>query len=399
VAAETSRIEHQYRLPTIRDVYRADPPSEGKPEDWCVRRTVLHFRAVERLFDEIRPDVLVPEVGNELIRAVAHHVALDRGIPTLFLFYTIFPQPLRLYVDTMEGSIVPPEELHPLSDEERAEVEAFIADFTARARPIRAPRRLRTTLPRLRRAREYIAARFGPDRDNLYLRPGRWALNHVLSWGRFAGAHTFYGQLRRDRPFVYFPLHMTEDYKIKRVIPHFSDQASIIEQVADALPPGYDLVLKEHPLSIGCNPLSLLYRLRKRDNVVLLHPHKSSHELIERSAAIVVISSTVGLEALLYSKPVLTIGSPFYAGYGVTLDVDRLAQLREYIPALLTFRPDRETILRFLHAAMRHCYPGAPVLVDPSDENAAVLARSLDSVARTLRRPVWADDTARLIAQ
>jgi len=50
--------------------------------------------------------------------------------------------------------------------------------------------------------------------------------------------------------------------------------------------------------------------------------------------------------------------------------------------ALLDFQPDRERILRFLHAAMRSCFPGAPVAIDPSDENARRLANSLDAAAR-----------------
>ena len=33
---------------------------------------------------------------------------------------------------------------------------------------------------------------------------------------------------------------------MKRVIPHCADQEYIVKQVADALPQGYDLVLKEH---------------------------------------------------------------------------------------------------------------------------------------------------------
>ena len=37
-----------------------------------------------------------------------------------------------------------------------------------------------------------------------------------------------------ERPFVYFPLHMTSDYKIKRIIPHCVDQAAIVELISDA---------------------------------------------------------------------------------------------------------------------------------------------------------------------
>jgi hypothetical protein len=101
---------------------------------------------------------------------------------------------------------------------------------------------------------------------------------------------------------------------------------------------------------------------------------------MRRAEAVVVISSTVGLEALLYEKPVLTLGQPFYPGYGITLDVDSFSEIRTRVPELLRFRPDPEQIRRFLHAAMKRCYPGAPVLVDRSDENAARLAATLDEV-------------------
>jgi capsule polysaccharide modification protein KpsS len=177
---------------------------------------------------------------------------------------------------------------------------------------------------------------------------------------------------------VYFPLHVTDDYKILKVIPHCVDQTSIVEQVADALPVGHDLVLKEHPMSVGRNSLRLLRRLRTRHNVRLVPPRTSTHEQIQRSEAVAVISSTVGLEALLYEKPVLTIGQPFYSGFGITLDVDSFRELRSAVPELLRFGPDPERIRRFLHAAMRACYPGAPVLVDRSQENAVVLADSIE---------------------
>lgn len=379
--AERARIEARYRLPSIRDVYRTDPASERLPEERAVHRTVEHFLAVEQLFDDLEPDVVVPEVGTELIRTVAHHVALDRGTPTLFLFYTIFPRPLRLYVDTLHAPIVPHQELRQLSPEQRREVEDFIGDFTSRRAPIRPHRPVPPVARRFKQAGEYVGSRLGRDRDNEYLRPGRWAAQHVLGWGRALAARALYRSTRPDRPFVYFPLHVTDDYKIKRVIPHLSDQAAIVEQIADTLPPGYDLVLKEHPLSIGRNPIAFLRRLRRRPNVLLVPPRTSTHDLIERSAAVAVISSTVGLEALLYARPVLTLGRPFYSGYGITLDADSLAELRELVPAVLRFRPDRETILRFLHAAMRRCRPGAPVLVDRSRENALRLAGSLEDAA------------------
>jgi hypothetical protein len=382
VEAEAARIEDRYALPSLRSVYRIDWPCEDRPERWCVERTVRHFLAMERIFDRSAPDVVVPEVGNETIRQAAHHIGVAREIPVFFLLYTIFPAPLRLYVDTLHAPIVSQEEVRPLESSEREEVERFIAAFTARGKPIRDYRVSRVTRSTLRDFARHVAVAATQDRDNEYLRPHRF----VVNWAKLAAtarlARRLYQPVLFDRPFVYFPLHVTDDYKIKGIIPHCQDQASIAEQVADALPQGYDLVIKEHPMSIGRNGLGMLRRLARRPDVVLVDPYTSSHELIRRSAAVAVISSTVGLEALLYAKPVLTLGQPFYGGYGVTVDVDSFREIPAQVPAVLRFRPDRERILRFLHAAMCACLPGTPVLVDDSDENARTLAASLESAAR-----------------
>jgi hypothetical protein len=382
VEGEAKRIVREYDTPTLRDVYRTDIACSGRPESWCVERTARHFLALERVFDEVRPDVVVPEVGSETMRTAAHLIGLERGATVLFLFYTLFPRPLRLYANTMHAPIVPHEEVRELSAAERSEVEAFIEEFTHRATPIRPHRRPKVTASTLRDFARHIGVRVLYDRDNEYLRPFRFVSNYASERARALAARRLYSELDAGRPFVYFPLHVTDDYKIKRVIPHCEDQASLIEQVSAALPHGYDLVLKEHPMSVGRNTLGMLRRLTRIDNVKLLEPYASSHELIKNAEAVAVISSTVGLEALMYARPVLTLGQPFYSGYGITLDVDSFREIREAVPALLRFSPDRELIVRFLHAAMRRCYPGAPVLVDSSNANAAALAGSLDAAVR-----------------
>src|SRR4051794_36088643 len=48
-------------------------------------------RVLERLFEDVHPDVLFSEPGAELLRSVAHRVARERGVPTLWPSYTIFP--------------------------------------------------------------------------------------------------------------------------------------------------------------------------------------------------------------------------------------------------------------------------------------------------------------------
>jgi hypothetical protein len=385
--AEVQRIESTYAIPHLRDVYRNDWPCAGQSEEWCVRRTVDHFRALERVFDEVRPDVALPEVGNETIRFATHLIALAREVPTLFILHTIFPNPLRVYVDTLHAPIASLEDLRELTPEEVEEVETFRRSFTAEATPIREHRRVPIEARRLKVFGGHVRRNLTDDRDNDYLQPWRLLRQNVSELLRARAARPFYDRVDPSRPFVYFPLHVTDDYKIKRIIPHCADQASLVEQVADALPQGHDLVLKEHPMSLGRNSIRLLRRLRQRPNVRLVNPYTSSHELIRRSEAVAVISSTVGVEALLYDKPVLTLGQPYYSGFGVTLDVESFADIREQVPPLLRFRPDPERIRRFLHLCMRQCYPGQPLLVDRSEENAVVVADTLERAALEARRP------------
>jgi hypothetical protein len=369
-------------LDSVVELFWADPGLSDKSEDWRVRRTVRDVLMLERVLDEFQPDVLVPEVGRETPRVAAHELARARGVPTFFLFYTIFPNPLRLYVDTMHAPIVAPESVRELSEEERTQVDEFRRSFVARNAPIRALRRHKITSRRIRRFAGYVVVYLRERGETPYLRPGRWALEFAQGAVRARLARLAYSGLEGGRPYVYFPLHDTEDYKIKRVIPQFADQVPVVERLAAALPAGYDLVLKEHPTSVGQNRLALLRRLSRPANVRLVPPQTSSHALIRHADAVAVISSTVGLEALLYEKPVLTLGRPFYSGFGVSVDIESLQQLPGAVPEVLSFRPDPGRIDGLLYAAMNACRPGAPVLVDNSDGNARLLAASLDAAAR-----------------
>lgn len=379
--AQARRIAAEYPVPTFRDIYRTDFLCDGASEAWCVDRTVRHVLVTERVFADHAPDVIVPEVGNETIRTVAHLVGLRHGAPVLFLFYTIFPDPLRLYVDTMHAPIVRRDQLVELGPMERRRLDAFVEEFIARDAPIRAYRRTEISSHRLAIIFKHLAVKRLVDSDNGYLRPARWLAAELRDAIRARRARGLYSDLAPGRPFLYFPLHVMDDYKLKRVIPHCANQVGLIEQVARALPHGYDLVVKEHPMSIGRNSLQFLRSLARMRNVRIVPPKTGSHALIAQSRGVVVISSTVGLEALLHGKPVMTLGQPFYSGFGVTLDIDNFADIRASVPRLVDAVPDPELTRRFLHAAMQACRPGAPMLVDRSRANAANLAGSVEAAA------------------
>lgn len=385
--AEVARMTAAYAVPTFRDVYNTDFVCGRASERWALERTVRHLLAMEAIFADFEPTAVVPEVGNETIRTAAHLVGARRGVPVLFLLNTIFDNPLRLSVDELQRPIVQPGDLRPLTDAEREEVRAFAAAFLARDTPIRSYRDLTIAAVRFRMLARHFAVKLLWDRDNEYLRPLAWIANDLKGRFRERLARSLYTTADGARPFLYFPLHVRDDYKLKRLIPHRADQLSIVELLARALPHGYDLVVKEHPNSIGRNRFVDLLAMRRIPNVRVVAPRFSSNELIRRSAGVVAISSTVGIEALLQHKRVMTLGRPYYAGAGVTRDLYSLAEVRAELPAFVDAPVDAERIDQFLHAAMRSCLPGAPVLIDRSDANAAALAGSLAAACAELGPP------------
>jgi hypothetical protein len=227
----------------------------------------------------------------------------------------------------------------------------------------------------------HFAVRAIWDRDNEYLRPGAWLARDARETMRKRAAQRLYEDPPAGRPFVYFPLQVADDYKLICLRPECADQEALVMAVLEGLPSHLELVVKEHPMSVGRNELELLRRLARHPRITLVDPHVSSLDLARRAVAVTTISSTAGIEALMFGKPVLTLGRPFYSGYGVTLDVLDVKRTTEQVPRLADFQPDTVRIRRLLHAAMRHCYPGAPVLVDDSDKNAERLAGTLARAA------------------
>jgi hypothetical protein len=377
--AEVARIEQQYETATLRDVYITDRPAvRGRTERECVERMVRQFKAMERVFDETRPDIVIPDMARASLTMVAHLIGRERGASVLWLLHSIFPQRMRVYENTYHAPAFPPEEVRELSESEREEIERFIEGFTRKAKPVLEYRRGTITTEKLRRFARQIAGRAYLERDHEHLTPYRFFVNPLKVHSRRLLSKRLWESAESQRPFFYFPIHYATDFKIERVIPHCADQEYLIRQVAQSLPQGYDLVVKEHPYSIGRSSVSMLRRLDRIPNVRLVDPFTSSHELMRAASAITVISSTVGIEALMYGKPVLTMGQPYYAGYGLTRDIDSFREIRQAVPALLDFLPDPERVLQFLHAYLRSTYEGSPEWITKSDENVATVAASLD---------------------
>ena len=103
-----------------------------------------------------------------------------------------------------------------------------------------------------------------------------------------------------------------------------ADEASFARMLDAALNehPDKQILLKLHPDVVAGRKRGHFSRLHHslppRVSLITHDAHPAA--LIERSAAVYVVSSQLGFEALLWGKPVRTFGMPFYAGWGLTQD-------------------------------------------------------------------------------
>jgi capsular polysaccharide export protein len=99
------------------------------------------------------------------------------------------------------------------------------------------------------------------------------------------------------------------------------DFDAMLEAALDEHPRG-PIVVKSHPEVLARRRRGHFERLTRAQaaRVTLLATDVHPTSLIERARGIYVVTSQIGLEGLLWGKPVRTFGLPFYAGWGLTQD-------------------------------------------------------------------------------
>ncbi len=134
--------------------------------------------------------------------------------------------------------------------------------------------------------------------------------------------------------FVYFPLHLQPEAQTSPLGGVFVDQYLAVEMLARALPPGWVLVIKEHPAQrLAKRDYGFYARLGRISNVRLVSRSTGTFALTEQCRAVASITGTAGWEALFMAKPVLVFGNAFYRGAPGTVSIDDprdlAAQLQE----------------------------------------------------------------------
>lgn len=283
--------------------------------------------ALERLFDTVRPDVVLSFICVTVGDYLGYRIARARGIP----FFNLRPTRVRNFVHLAQDVFEPSARVQEAYERRRSEGTADAADAEAahymerlRTGDARyegvltsgpaAPRR-----PVLRRAVALLARLASTPRDphaaghfdtlwtTRVVRPARRrALARLIAeQGRVAGPLPASG-------YALFPLHTEPEVTLLVYSRQWLNQIEVVRLLAQSLPLGMPLLVKEHPASAGKRPRSYYEKLTAIPGVRLVAPELPSRPLVENAALVATIAGSIGLEAVLRGRPVLLFGHAPY---------------------------------------------------------------------------------------
>ncbi len=163
-------------------------------------------------------------------------------------------------------------------------------------------------------------------------------------------AKKFASDKRQPLPerYVFIPFQVDYDSQILTHSPWIRDMRMLFEIVAQIAQkmPDLHFVFKEHPSSIKSYP-DLHAKAAASQNLHFANAWPTQ-TLIQKSAAVITVNSTVGIESLLFHKRVIVLGNAFYAIDGITESARSAKALQRILANLDAWQPDTMLIDNFL---------------------------------------------------
>lgn len=159
--------------------------------------------------------------------------------------------------------------------------------------------------------------------------------------------------------YLFVPFQVHDDTQVLLNSPKIKTMPELLDYIVPAVTQynqetgdRLDIVVKEHPSDFGRTNYTDLQQKYKKSRVMFLR-HFPTPQLIDSAAGIITINSSVGIEALIRHKPVITLGNAFYNVPGLTVNVADPANLATAIGSV-NQQPDDQLIDKFLYYLRYH---------------------------------------------
>ncbi|MGH8221522.1 MAG: hypothetical protein ACREQZ_00980 [Woeseiaceae bacterium] len=142
-----------------------------------------------------------------------------------------------------------------------------------------------------------------------------------------------------ERPFCLYALQTQPESSIDVVGSYFSDQIALITFISRSLPVSHELYVKIHPTDVDGKSLWFYRRIAKLPGVRLLNYDVDARDLMERSSIIFTLSGTIGYEAALIGKSVVTFARNYYNRMPTVHHCESPPRLPALVESLLNATP------------------------------------------------------------
>lgn len=315
--------------------------------------------------------------GAEIFRRCLHAVTTYNGIPSVWSGFSPAERKCGLHSGpTMYFDSLDQVSYDELSDEEIQNANDLIRQITTEySRYTGAQKTLRDDLSqKVQALRNYGSSFVGP----------------MISWLRESFVSgikkKYFKHLYQDmddsvnfvetESFVYYPIQYFRESRVTYRSNAFYNQLWLIEYLSRSIPYGTKLAVKDHPNQAGTQPISVPRKLAKVAQPLAIG--LNSRKIIENAEAVVTLNNTVGFEALMFGKPVVTLGGGFYANSKYVYSVDDISEIDDILyQAVESEGLSEEEIIEIAAAILKESYPGQ--WGDRSKSNVKKFAASVQS--------------------
>ncbi|MEC8629004.1 MAG: capsular biosynthesis protein [Pseudomonadota bacterium] len=202
--------------------------------------------------------------------------------------------------------------------------------------------------------------------SNLKSRPSRRA-----DVGQADGA-----DLADQGPFLFVPLQVPDDSQINLFAGWSGSVAGMLNALAEAsaaLPEGWYIRVKEHPSAKQAMGDALTTAIAKSNGRMRFDNKTDTFAQVAAARAVVTINSSVGLQAMFFNKPVITLGQAYFAIPGVVHPANDADALRAAFSEIEEVTFDRDLRAAFLNYLDQVYYP----TLTPTGDGTAKLPESV----------------------
>ena len=147
-----------------------------------------------------------------------------------------------------------------------------------------------------------------------------------------------------------YALHTQPESSIDVAGSYFSDQLALITFIARSLPATHELYVKVHPADMDGKKLSFYRSIARVPGVRLIDYRVDSRRLVTSAGIVFTLTGTIGYEAALLGKPVITFANNYFNAFPTVWRCEAPPRLPELISAVLSRAPGSDTDDRIVAA-------------------------------------------------